>query len=113
MKLLAIIIVLIVVPGAFAQDAKLMDAARKEGKLVLYGTMQSDIFEVLQKAFEKKTGIAIDYWRSSATKVLDAERSARRQGAFRSRNGDRRLHAHPAHGRYPGQVRLADEQGLS
>jgi hypothetical protein len=56
MKLLAIIIVLTVVPGAFAQDAKLTEAARKEGKLVLYGTMQSDIFEVLQKTFQKRPG---------------------------------------------------------
>lgn len=80
MKLLLIIILLTVVPGAFAQDAKLMEVARKEGKLVLYGTMQSDIFELLQKAFEKKTGITIDYWRSSATKVLERALSEARAG---------------------------------
>ncbi len=54
---------------ALAQDAKLIEAAKKEGKLVVYGTMQSDIFDLLQKGFQKKTGVTIDYWRTSATKV--------------------------------------------
>lgn len=80
MKLFALIIVLTVVPGAFAQDAKLTEAARKEGKLVLYGTMQTDIFGLLQNAFQKKTGITIDYWHSSATKVLERALSEARAG---------------------------------
>jgi len=58
-----IFLVLLCFPSpSFAQDAKLIEAAKKEGRLVLYGTMQTDIFELLQKAFHKKTGIAIDYW---------------------------------------------------
>lgn len=65
---------------AFAQDAKLIEAAKKDGKLVVYGTMQSDIFELLQKGFQKKTGIAIDYWRTSATRVMDRALSEARAG---------------------------------
>ncbi len=65
---------------AFAQDAKLIEAAKKDGKLIVYGTMQSDIFELLQKSFHKKTGIAIDYWRTSATKVMDRALSEARAG---------------------------------
>ena len=65
---------------AFAQDAKLIEAAKKDGKLIVYGTMQSDIFELLQKGFQKKTGIAIDYWRTSATKVMDRALSEARAG---------------------------------
>ena len=65
---------------AVAQDAHLIEAGRKEGKLVLYGTMQTDIFELLQKAFQKKTGITIDYWRTSATKVMERALSETRAG---------------------------------
>jgi iron(III) transport system substrate-binding protein len=64
----------------FAQDAKLIEAAKKDGKLIVYGTMQSDIFELLQKSFQKKTGIAIDYWRTSATKVMERALTETRAG---------------------------------
>jgi len=64
-------VALIVVTGAIDQDAKLIETAKKEGKLVVYSTMQLDIFELLQKSFQKKTGIAIDYWRTSAIKVME------------------------------------------
>lgn len=65
---------------ALAQDAKLIEAGRKEGRLVLYGTMQTDIFELLHKAFQKKTGIAVDYWRTSATRVTERALSESRAG---------------------------------
>ena len=65
---------------AFAQDSKLIEAAKKDGKLVVYGTMQSDIFELLQKSFFKKTGITVDYWRTSATKVMERALSEARAG---------------------------------
>ena len=66
--------------SAPAQDAKLIEAARKDGKLVVYGTMQSDIFEPLQKIFQKKTGITVDYWRTSATKVMERALTEARAG---------------------------------
>jgi len=65
---------------AFAQDAKQIEAAKKDGKLVVYGTMQSDIFELLQKSFFKKSGITVDYWRTSATKVMERALSEARAG---------------------------------
>ena len=64
MKLFILLIALTVVPNVLAQDAKLIEAAKKDGKLVLYGTMQNDIFALLQSAFLKQTGITIDYWRT-------------------------------------------------
>jgi len=76
-----IFLVLLCFPGpSLAQEAKLIEAAKKEGRLVLYGTMQTDIFELLQKAFHKRTGITIDYWRTSATKVMDRVLSEARAG---------------------------------
>src|SRR5262245_8049424 len=57
---------------AFSQDTKLIEAAKKEGgKVVAYGSLQADILEPSKKAFEKKTGLTLEYWRASATKVMD------------------------------------------
>jgi iron(III) transport system substrate-binding protein len=78
--LIAFIFAFCVAAPSFAQDAKQIEAAKKDGKLVLYGTMQSDIFELLQKSFFKKTGITVDYWRTSATKVMERALSEARAG---------------------------------
>jgi iron(III) transport system substrate-binding protein len=57
---------------AFGQDAKLIEAAKKEGgKVVAYGSLQADILEPSKQVFEKKTGLTLEYWRASATKVMD------------------------------------------
>ncbi|HKA32364.1 MAG TPA: extracellular solute-binding protein [Candidatus Binatia bacterium] len=55
-------------------------AAKKEGKAVIYGSLESDTMEAISKAFTKKTGIELDYWRASATKVMDRAQSEFRAG---------------------------------
>jgi iron(III) transport system substrate-binding protein len=79
-RIVALLALLSVASPAFSQDASLSEAAKKDGRLVLYGTMQSDIFELLQRAFQKKTGITVDYWRTSATKVMERALSEARAG---------------------------------
>ena len=67
--------------SAFSQDARLIQAAKKEGgKVVVYGSLEADTVEAVQKAFQKKTGIEMDYWRASATKVMDRALSEYRAG---------------------------------
>ncbi|MBM4298425.1 MAG: extracellular solute-binding protein [Deltaproteobacteria bacterium] len=61
-----------------AQDAKLIAEGKKEGKVVVYGSMESDIFDGIQKTFEKKTGITVDYWRAAGATVLDRAVSEKR-----------------------------------
>jgi len=61
-----------------AQDAKLVAEGKKEGKVVVYGSMETDIFEGIQRAFEKKTGITVDYWRAAGATVLDRAVSEKR-----------------------------------
>jgi iron(III) transport system substrate-binding protein len=63
-----------------AQDAKLVEAAKKEGKVVVYGSLETDAAESAFNAFKKKTGIEVEYWRASATKVLDRALSEYRVG---------------------------------
>jgi iron(III) transport system substrate-binding protein len=66
--------------SAFGQDANLLEAAKKEGKVVVYGSLDMDGMEAVEKAFEKKTGLNLEYWRASATKVLDRALSEYRAG---------------------------------
>jgi iron(III) transport system substrate-binding protein len=60
--------------GSFAlgQTATLVEAAKKEGnKVVVYTSMESFTADALKKAFEKKTGIQMEYWRGGSTEVID------------------------------------------
>lgn len=58
--------------AAYAQDAKLVDAAKKEGgKVVVYGSLENDTMDLISAAFKKKTGLEVDFWRDSANKVTD------------------------------------------
>lgn len=69
---IALAIAFLVATSALAQDAKLIDAAKKEGgRVVVYGSLEADTADAVRKAFEKKTGLAMDYWRSSTTKVVE------------------------------------------
>jgi len=61
-----------------AQYAKLIAEGKKEGKVVIYGSMETDIFEGVQQGFEKKTGIKVDYWRAAGATVLERASSERR-----------------------------------
>jgi iron(III) transport system substrate-binding protein len=65
---------------AFAQDAKLIAEAKKEGKVVVYGSMETNIFDDIQKSFEKKTGIPVEYWRASGAAVLERVVSEHKTG---------------------------------
>lgn len=48
-----------------------IDAAKKEGKLVLYGTVPPRSMDVFNKGFERTYGIKVEYWRASSTKIMD------------------------------------------
>ena len=77
--LIACIFAFCVGAPSFAQDAKQIEAAKKDGKLVVYGTMQSDI-RTAAKGLPQETSIAVDYWRTSATKVMERALSEARAG---------------------------------
>ena len=65
-------IIFLSVTPVFSQEAKLIEAAKKEGgKVVVYGSLEADTADAIRLAFEKKTGLGVDYWRASTTKVVD------------------------------------------
>ncbi len=65
---------------ALAQAKPITDAARQEGKVVAYGSLESGTVEALRQAFQRNTGLELEYWRASATKVLDRALSEYRAG---------------------------------
>lgn len=71
----------LIAASAFGQDAKLIDAAKKEGgKVVVYGSLESEAVDAVKEAFTKKTGLEMDYWRAASTKVMDRAVSEHRVG---------------------------------
>jgi iron(III) transport system substrate-binding protein len=77
---LAGLALLIFAGPSFSQDAKLIEAGKKDGKAVIYGSLESDTMDAVTKAFQKKTGIDVEYWRASSTKVMDRSVSEYRAG---------------------------------
>lgn len=70
--LFATLLALLSTGSVLAQDAKLVDAAKKEGgKIVVYGSLENDTMDLISAAFKKKTGLDVDFWRDSANKVTD------------------------------------------
>lgn len=75
------LLILLGAEPVFAQSQTLVDAAKKEGgKVVVYGSLESDTVNAIADAFKKDTGLEVEYWRGSATKVLDRALSEYRAG---------------------------------
>lgn len=55
-------------------------AAKKEGKVVVYGSVVPQAMEELHRNFELKHGIRVDYWRGSSTAVAERAQSEWRAG---------------------------------
>jgi len=53
-----------------AQQANI-EAGKKEGKVVVYGSVVPQAMEGLHQAFKKKYGIDVEYWRGSSTQVSE------------------------------------------
>jgi iron(III) transport system substrate-binding protein len=64
----------------YSQSSSPIAAGKKEGKTVVYGSLESDTADAAFATFKKKTGIEVDYWRASATKVMDRALSEYRAG---------------------------------
>jgi iron(III) transport system substrate-binding protein len=66
---------------ALAQNAKLIEAAKKEGgKVIVYTSMETFTADAIKAAFEKKTGLQMEYWRGGSTEVIDRVLSEHRVG---------------------------------
>jgi iron(III) transport system substrate-binding protein len=55
-------------------------AAKKEGKVIVYGSVVPQAMEELHKSFEKKYDIKVEYWRGSSTAVAERAQTEWRAG---------------------------------
>jgi iron(III) transport system substrate-binding protein len=68
---IALIVVAWTLPMALRAQGINVEAAKKEGKAVIYGTIVPQVMGQIEKGFEAKYGIKTEYWRADATKVID------------------------------------------
>ncbi|HUR72617.1 MAG TPA: extracellular solute-binding protein [Candidatus Limnocylindrales bacterium] len=62
--------IVVLTAQASAQNVSL-EAAKKEGKVFVYGTIIPQVMKLIEAGFEAKYGVNIEYWRGDATKVVD------------------------------------------
>jgi iron(III) transport system substrate-binding protein len=77
---LALLAATLIAAPVYAQDPKLVEAGKKEGKVTVYGSLETDSAEAVFKVFRQKTGIGLEYWRASSTKVMDRALTEYRAG---------------------------------
>lgn len=46
-------------------------AARREGRVVVYGAMAADNFDVVARIFRGRYGVEAEYWRAAPDRLLD------------------------------------------
>ena len=61
----------LMMPARLLAQAIDIDAAKKEGRVVVYAAVPPQTMKVINDPFEKKYGIKVDYWRASTTGILD------------------------------------------
>src|SRR3972149_2313237 len=59
---------------------EVLEAAKREGKVTVYASPETEIMKAVQNAFEARYGVKVEYWRASATKVLDRALTESRAG---------------------------------
>src|SRR5574342_736441 len=65
----AVAMYLVTAQAVWAQPVN-VEAAKKEGKVVIYGTIVPQVMTLIEKGFEGKYGVKIEYWRADATKAM-------------------------------------------
>ena len=68
---LVLLAVLLVIPVQLTAQGVSLEAAKKEGKVFVYGTIIPQVMKLIEAGFEAKYGVNIEYWRGDATKVID------------------------------------------
>jgi ABC-type Fe3+ transport system substrate-binding protein len=66
--------------GPAAAQQVNVEAAKKEGPVVVYGAQVPQAMDGVNKGFEKKYGIKVEYWRGSSTQVAERALSEFRAG---------------------------------
>lgn len=73
LRRLAVLTLLIssIVPFQLSAQGLDLNAARKEGNVIVYAAIPPQLMKPINDAFEKQYGVRVDYWRASTTGILD------------------------------------------
>lgn len=77
---LGLLLIPFLVFSTYAADRDLLEAAKREGTVVVYGSIGSDTGDPLMAAFEKKYGIKVDFFRGSTPAVSERASTEFRAG---------------------------------
>ncbi len=83
------LLLLLMLPAIFSertygQTADLIAAAKKEGEVTVFGSLENDVAAAINKGFEAKHGIKTNYFRGSSTVIIDRITSEHRTGKMTS-----------------------------
>ena len=68
---LAVVVAALAAPRSGLAQSVNIDAAKKEGRVVVYGSVVPQAMEDFNRGFESKYGIKVEYWRADSTKVSE------------------------------------------
>jgi iron(III) transport system substrate-binding protein len=68
---LALVVAALAAPRSGLAQSVNIDAAKKEGRVVVYGSVVPQAMEDFNRGFESKYGIKVEYWRADSTKVSE------------------------------------------
>jgi len=78
--LLALVLLLVSLQPAAQAQTDLVNAAKREGKVVIYGSMETDVFEVLARIYQGRYGIPVEYFRAASNRTMDRVLTESRAG---------------------------------
>src|SRR4029077_2628858 len=70
--------------SAWTQSPELIQAAKKEGEVVVFGSLENDVASAINNGFEGKYGIKTRYFRGSSTVIIDRITTEHRTGKMSS-----------------------------
>ena len=80
-----VVLFFIAVPqSAWTQSPELIQAAKKEGEVVVFGSLENDVASAINNGFEGKYGIKTRYFRGSSTVIIDRITTEHRTGKMSS-----------------------------
>lgn len=82
--LVLVILTLILRDFAAAQTPELIQAAKKEGEVIVFGSLENDVATAINNGFEAKYGIKTQYFRGSSTVIIDRITAEHRTGKISS-----------------------------
>ena len=71
-------------PAVRGQSPELIQAAKKEGEVAVFGSLENDVAAAINTGFQAKYGVKVNYFRGSSTVIIDRITTEHRTGKINS-----------------------------